>query len=203
MKLLASLTSPYARKVRILLAEKSLSFELVVDSPWESSTQVPEINPLGKVPVLVTDEGEAFFDSPVIAGYLETLNATPHLLPLDHLERVRVRQTEALADGLCDAAVSALLESRRPENVRNDTDIARQRSKIERALTALEQRLGNKPWFNGAQLQLGDIAAGCALAYLDLRFADIDWRSAHPALAAFGARIHARQSFIDTTPPAG
>ena len=106
MKLLASLTSPYARKIRVILAEKALPFELVVDSPWEANTRIPELNPLGKVPVLVADSGETFFDSPVIAGYLDTLGAPPALLPGDALDAVRVRQTEALADGVTDAAVT-------------------------------------------------------------------------------------------------
>ena len=110
MKLLASLTSPYARKIRIVLDEKGLPFELVVDSPWEANTRIPELNPLGKVPVLIADSGETFFDSPVIAGYLETLDTAPALLPASGLDAVRVRQTEALADGVTDAAVAALLE---------------------------------------------------------------------------------------------
>lgn len=203
MKLFASLTSPYARKIRIMLAEKALPFELVVDSPWESNTRVPELNPLGKVPVLITDEGEAFFDSPVVAGYLETLDAAPRLLPLDPLERVRVRQIEALADGVCDAAVSALLESRRPEDVRNTSDIARQLGKVGRALDALESRLGQSNWFNGDAPQLGDLATGVALAYLDLRFPDLDWRTGRPHLTALGERLNARASFATTVPPAG
>ncbi|HRJ25570.1 MAG TPA: glutathione S-transferase N-terminal domain-containing protein, partial [Thauera sp.] len=88
MKLLASLTSPYARKIRIILAEKALPFELVVDSPWEVNTRIPTLNPLGKVPVLITATGETFFDSPVIAGYLETLPAPPALLPADALDEI-------------------------------------------------------------------------------------------------------------------
>ncbi len=203
MKLLASLTSPYARKIRIVLAEKALPFELVVDSPWEANTRVPTINPLGKVPVLITDDGEAFFDSPVVAGYLETLDAAPRLLPADALARVRVRQTEALADGVTDATVAALLESRRPDGERSAGEIARQFDKVERGLSGLERRLGERDWFDGDALQLGDIAAGVCLAYLDLRFADFDWRGRHPALARFGARLFARPSFADTVPPAG
>ena len=109
MKLLASLTSPYARKIRIVLAEKALPFELVVDSPWEANTRIPELNPLGKVPVLVADSGETFFDSPVIAGYLDTLGAPPALLPGDALDAVRVRQTEALADGECGSPAEIIL----------------------------------------------------------------------------------------------
>ncbi|THF65126.1 glutathione S-transferase [Pseudothauera rhizosphaerae] len=203
MKLFASLTSPYARKIRIVLAEKKLPFELVVDSPWEANTRIPTINPLGKVPVLITDAEEVFFDSPVIAGYLETLDAGPALLPADRLATVQVRQSEALADGITDAAVAALLESRRPDGQRSDAEIARQKEKIARGLAALEARLGGRPWLHGDALSLGDVAAGVALAYLDLRHPDIPWRAAHPALKRYAEHLFARPSFIDTTPPVG
>ena len=203
MKLLASLTSPYARKIRVILAEKALPFELVVDSPWEANTRIPELNPLGKVPVLITDEGETFFDSPVIAGYLETLGAPPALLPPAGLDAVRVRQTEALADGVTDAAVAALLESRRPDGERSEREIARQKDKIDRGLAELERRLDGRHAFNGSPMQLGDIAAAVALGYLDLRFPELDWRSRHPGLVPFAERMFARGSLRDTQPPAG
>ncbi|MCK2087664.1 glutathione S-transferase [Thauera aromatica] len=203
MKLLASLTSPYARKIRIILAEKALPFELVIDSPWEANTRIPSLNPLGKVPVLITDTDEAFFDSPVIASYLETLGAAPALLPADALEAVRVRQTEALADGVADAAVAALLESRRPDGERSEREIAHQFGKVERGLSELERRLGERPWFNGDTMQLGDIAVAAALGYLDLRFPDFDWRGRHPGLQPFAERLFARASFATTQAPAG
>lgn len=203
MKLFASPTSPYARKIRIVLLEKQLPFELVEDSPWESATRVPEINPLGKVPVLVLDDGEVFFDSPVIAGYLETLDAGPRLLPTDALARVRVRQTEALADGITDAAVSALLESRRPDGERSDREIARQMTKIGRGLDVLEHRAQPGGWLHDDAMSLADIAAGSALAYLDLRFSGLPWRDTHPMLAALEARMSARPSFASTVPPVG
>lgn len=203
MKLFASLTSPYARKIRIVLAEKGLPFELVVDSPWEANTRVPELNPLGKVPALVTDGGEVFFDSPVVAGYLETLNAAPHLLPHDPLERVRVRQSEALADGVTDATVTALLESRRPDGQRSDDVIARQMDKVERGLAELERRAAGRHWLHGDSISLGDVAVGVALAYLELRFPQYAWRATHPALTALAERLFARASFTDTRPPAG
>lgn len=203
MKLFASLTSPYARKIRVILAEKALPFELVVDSPWEANTRVPTINPLGKVPALVTDAGDIFFDSPVIAGYLETLDAAPRLLPADALAAVRVRQNEALADGITDAAVAALLESRRADGERSEREIARQLEKVERALVELERRATGRDWLDGDRMQLGDVAAGCALGYLDLRFPNIDWRGRHPALAALALRLFARPSFAGSVPPAG
>ena len=203
MKLLASLTSPYARKIRIILAEKALPFELVVDSPWEVNTRIPTLNPLGKVPVLIADDGETFFDSPVIAGYLETLGTAPALLPPGALDAIRVRQTEALADGVTDAAVAALLESRRPDGERSEREMLRQHEKIERGLAELERRLGAGPWFNGDALQLGDIAVAAALGYLDLRFPALDWRSRHPGLVPFASRMLERASFRNTRPPAG
>jgi len=201
MKLFASLTSPYARKIRILLAEKGLPFELVVDSPWEANTRIPALNPLGKVPVLITDDGEAFFDSPVIAGYLETLPAEPAMLPADALEAVRVRQLEALADGITDAAVAALLESRRPDGQRSEAEIVRQKDKIARGLVELARRAHGHDWLHGGRFSLADVAAAVALAYLDLRHPDVDWRSSHPALARFAENMFARQSFTDTKPP--
>lgn len=203
MKLLASLTSPYARKIRILLAEKNIPFELVVDSPWEAATRVPEVNPLGKVPALVLDDGEVFFDSPVIAGYLETLDASPAMLPAGGIERVRVRQSEALADGILDAAVTAYLEGRRPEVQQSPLNLDRQYDKIQRSLAVLEKRLADRPWLDGDRMLLGDVTLGVALGYLDLRLSYLDWRADHPVLTAFAERIFARPSFAATVPPAG
>ncbi|MBT0963175.1 glutathione S-transferase [Denitromonas iodatirespirans] len=200
MKLTASLTSPYARKIRILLAEKHIPFELVVDSPWETATSVPALNPLGKVPVLETDEGETFFDSPVIAGFLEALDHPPHLIPQDNMSAVRVRQTEALADGILDAAVLAYLETLRPAEARMASNVARQHDKIERALIRLEAQLTGD-WFHGERISLADIAVGCALEYLDLRAPELKWRERHPRLKAFLAKLGARDSFVDTRPP--
>ncbi|PKO55393.1 MAG: glutathione S-transferase [Betaproteobacteria bacterium HGW-Betaproteobacteria-19] len=203
MKLLASLTSPYARKIRILLAEKQLPFVLVVDSPWEANTRVPEVNPLGKVPALVLDSGEVFFDSPVIAGYLETLDAQPSLLPPGGIERVRVRQTEALADGILDAAVGAYLEGRRPDAQQSAVSIARQFDKIRRSLDELEKRASGHTWLDGDAMQLGDITVGVALGYLDLRLPQLDWHTDRPALTALAERLFTRPSFVATIPPAG
>ncbi|HJV26551.1 MAG TPA: glutathione S-transferase [Aromatoleum sp.] len=201
MKLFASLTSPYARKIRILLAEKGLPFELVVDSPWEANTRIPTVNPLGKVPALVTDDGETFFDSPVIAAYIETLDSGLPLLPKDPLQAVRVRQIEALADGLIDAAVLAVLESRRPTGQRSDMEIDRQIEKVDRSVDELERRAASREWMHGDTMSLADISVAVALGYLDLRFPDHEWRSAHPALAALAAHMFARPSFATTKPP--
>jgi glutathione S-transferase len=201
MKLVASLTSPYARKIRVVLAEKQLPFELEVDIPWNADTRVPDYNPLGKVPALVADDGRVWFDSPVVAGYLETLGG-PSLIPAEPLAALAVRQSEALADGILDAAVAHFLEAKRPPVQQDTASLARQMGKLERGLAALEDRARQGEGLNGPQLCLGDVAAGCALGYLDFRFPGLDWRSGRPTLAALAGRLFARPSFATTLPPA-
>ena len=201
MKLVASLTSPYARKIRVALAEKNLPFELEVDIPWLADTRVPSYNPLGKVPALVADDGELWFDSPVIAEYLDTL-AGPALLPADRLAALPVRQAEALADGITDAAVAAFLEGMRPAERQDPAAIERQLGKISRGLTALEARVAQRKGCAGEALTIADIAIGCTLGYLDFRFAHLGWRAAHPQLAAWADGLLARPSFTASAPPA-
>ena len=201
MKLVASLTSPYARKIRVALAEKNLPFELEVDIPWLADTRVPSYNPLGKVPALVADDGELWFDSPVIAEYLDTL-AGPLLLPADRAAALPVRQAEALADGITDAAVAAFLEGMRPAERQDPAAIERQLGKISRGLAVLEARVAQRKGCAGEALSIADIAIGCTLGYLDLRFAHLGWRASHPQLAAWAAGLLARPSFTTTAPPA-
>ncbi len=201
MKLVVSLTSPYARKIRVVLAEKGLPFELEVDIPWLADTRVPGYNPLGKVPALVADDGELWFDSPVIAEYLDTL-AGPLLLPADRAAALPVRQAEALADGITDAAVAAFLEGMRPAERQDPAAIERQLGKISRGLTALEARVAQRKGCAGEALSIADIAIGCTLGYLDFRFAHLGWRAAHPQLAAWADGLLARPSFTASAPPA-
>ena len=127
MRLICSLTSPYARKIRVVLAEKALPFELVEDIPWNEATRVPEFNPLGKVPALVADDDSVWFDSPVIAEYLDVMHPEPPLLPADRRAALPVHQSEALADGIIDASVLAFLERSRPQETRSQAQIDRQR----------------------------------------------------------------------------
>ncbi|MBL8446620.1 MAG: glutathione S-transferase [Zoogloeaceae bacterium] len=201
MKLIASLTSPYARKIRVILAEKQLPYELVVDIPWNADTHVPDYNPLGKVPALEADDGRVWFDSPVVAGYLDTL-AGPPLIPLATMDALTVRQTEALADGIIDAAVAHFLEAKRPPAQQDGAGLSRQMDKVARGLAALEVRALRSEGLAGETLTLGDVAAGCALGYLDFRFAGLDWRASCPTLAALARRLFARPSFATTVPPA-
>lgn len=201
MKLLASLTSPYARKVRITLAEKKIECELVQEAPWAADTTVPEYNPLGKVPVLVLDDGTALYDSRVIVEYLDTVSPVSRLIPEPSRQRIAVRRWEALADGICDAAIAILQESKRPAPQQDPVTMMRQRQKIDRGLAEFANELGDKPWCAGDAYTLADIATGCALAYLDFRHPSIDWRGEFPSLLRLLDKLAKRQSFQDTVPP--
>ena len=202
MQAIVSLSSPYARKIRVILHEKGLSCQQIIDLPHEARARAPEFNPLGKVPALVADDGEIFFDSPVIAEYLETLGAEPSLLPEDRLEAVRVKQLEALADGVLDAAVIVLLEGRRPPEQQSEAIKERQWGKVERGLAALQAAASGKTWLHGDRFSLADIAVAIAVAWLDFRFPDYGVASHYPQLAAWAAPVLARPSFQATLPQA-
>nr|WP_294867902.1 glutathione S-transferase [uncultured Pseudogulbenkiania sp.] len=201
MKLIASLTSPYARKVRIVLAEKKIDCPILIDQPWEADSQVARYNPLGKVPVLELDDGNTLYDSRVIVEYLDNISPVSRLLPQDNRSFIATRRWEALADGICDAAVAIVMERRRPPEKQSEEAMAHQQQKVERGLAALAHDLGERPWCNGEGYSLADIAVGCCLGYLDFRFATLDWRASHPTLADYYQRLSARQSFVDTVPP--
>lgn len=203
MKLIASLTSPYARKVRIVLAEKKIDCPLQLDIPWEAGSVVTDFNPLGKVPVLVMDDGSTLYDSRVIAEYLDGSSPVSRLLPQDNKRLlIETRRWEALADGICDAAANIVLENRRPAAQQSQEWIARQLGKVNRGLEALSGMLGERSWCNGEAYSLADIATGCALGYLDFRFPQLDWRSDYPNLAALEEKLAARPSFAESVPPA-
>ncbi|MBC7548381.1 MAG: glutathione S-transferase N-terminal domain-containing protein [Polaromonas sp.] len=203
MKLIGSATSPYVRKVRIVMAEKKLDYQLAFDDVWAADSLITTSNPLGKVPCLVMEGGEAVFDSRVIVEYLDTLSPVGKLIPSQGRERAEVKTWEALADGLVDAAILARLEATwvgRTAEQRSDAWIARQMSKIGAALKAMSTGLADKPFCSGVHLSLSDIAVGCALAYLDLRFPEVTWRSAHPNLAKLQDKLVLRPSFVETKP---
>lgn len=182
MKLIGSLTSPYVRKVRVVMAEKKLDFQFVLEDVWGSDAMLAS-NPLGKVPCLVMEGGEAVFDSRVIVEYLDALSPVGKLIPALGRERAEVRTWEALADGVLDAAVLARLEATwggRSEAQRSQAWIDRQMSRVHSAVDAMARGLGEKPYCTGNAFTLADVAVGCALAYLDFRFPHIDWRTSHP-----------------------
>ena len=203
MKLIGSNTSPYVRKVRIVMAEKKLDYQFVLENVWAADTTMPDSNPLGKVPCLVMEGGEAVFDSRVIVEYLDTLSPVGKLIPIQGRERAEVKTWEALADGLLDAAILARLEATwdgRTEGQRSAVWIDRQMGKIDAVLKAMSTGLGDKPFCSGVHFSLSDVATGCALAYLDLRFGQIDWRERHPNLARLQEKLVQRSSFIETKP---
>ena len=203
MKLIGSLTSPYVRKVRVVMAEKKLDYQHELEDVW-GSDKILKSNPLGKVPCLVLPGGEAIFDSRVIVDYLDTRSPVSRLIPESSRERTEVRTWESLADGILDAAILARLEqtwSGRADGERSQSWIDRQMRKIDASLTAVSTGLADKPYCTGIHLSLADIAVGCALGYLQFRFPSIAWRTEHPNLSRLADKLETRQSFIDTRPP--
>ena len=197
MKLFCSLTSPYARKVRVTAREKGLAsrIEELVCVPQQSA-ELRRSNPLGKVPALLLDDGLALYDSPVICEYLDSLAPQPRLLP-DGRERWLIKRAEALADGVLDAAVACVMEARRPDGERSPGAVSHWRGQITRALAEMDEQLPELP----DALNLGLIAFGCALGYVDLRHADLQWRDHHPGLALWFERFGARPSMVETRAP--
>jgi len=200
MKLIASLTSPFARKVRIMLAEKNIPFELIEDIPWNANTEVPKFNPLGKIPVLVLSDGETLYDSRVIVEYLEDLKPWPLLIPTDSHQRILCKKWESLADGISDAAATIFIEKKRPKEQQSPDWIIRQQAKIDNGLAAMNT-LFIGPFCMGETFSLADIAVGSTLGYLDLRFADLNWREQYPALQNLAEKLMTRPSFKETIAP--
>ncbi|MDO9007432.1 MAG: glutathione S-transferase [Thiobacillus sp.] len=200
MKLVTSLTSPYGRKARVVLLEKKIPFQLQVENPWLPDNPVALINPLGKVPVLVLEDGVSVFDSRVIVEYLDHISPVAHLIPSEPKTRMVVRGIEALADGVIDAAVAVFLERKRAPELQSGDWLALQQKTLFRGLEALSEALGEKPWYLGNSMTLADIACGCMLGYLELRFAEIDWRGAHPNLVKLMDKLMERASFKETVP---
>lgn len=205
MKLIGSLASPYVRKVRIVMAEKRLDYKFELEDVWAEKSSITEANPLGKVPCLVMEGGEAVFDSRVIVEYLDTLSPVGKLIPPPGRERIEVRTWEALADGLLDAAILARLEQTwtgRSDEQRSQAWVERQMAKVHASLQAMSQGLGERPWCAGGHFSLADISLGCALLWLEFRFPQIEWRRSYPSLQRMADKLSQRPSFADTVPRA-
>ena len=201
MKLIAGPTSPYSRKVRIVLAEKRIDYDFVIEIPSDPGTRVPDFNPLGKIPVLVLDDETTLFDSRVIVEYLDNASPVGRLIPDDTRHRIQVRRWEALADGCTDALVAIVYEKRRPADNQSAEWIARQQGKVDRALKAISEELGTRTWCSGDLYNLSDIAVGCALGFVDLRMPELNWRKLYPNLEKLSDKLAQRASFKDTAPP--
>jgi len=203
MKLIGSPASPYARKVRVVMAEKKLDYQYVIEDVWAADSGITESNPLGKVPCLVMEGGEAVFDSRVIVEYLDTLSPVGKLIPAQGRERAEVKTWEALADGLMDAALLARMEALfkgRTEAQRSQAWIDRQMDKINAVLKAMSTGLADKPFCSGVHFSLSDVAVGCALGYLDYRFPQVTWRDSYANLAKLQDKLALRPSFVETAP---
>lgn len=200
MKLIGSHTSPFVRKVRIVLAEKKIEYEFVVDSGWHEETQVPNFNPLGKIPVMVLDDHTPLFDSRVIVEYIDNVTPNNKLFPAPNRERTEVKRWEALGDGICDAAAAAFLEAKRPKGQKSNDWIERQRGKVTRTLKFMADELGDKLFCTGTHFSMADIAVGTALGYLCFRFPDIHWQESYPNLDKLYSKLLQRPSFADTVP---
>lgn len=201
MKLLYTVNSPYARKVRIVAAEKHIDIKLEQVVLTDPDCPVKHYNPLGKVPVLVLSEEESLYDSRVIAEYLDNRTPLAHLIPKDNSAKSAVRRWEALADGVCDAAVAVMLEQRRSEVMQDPAFIARQMDKVTRGLRALNNELGQNRWCVGDVFSLADIAVGCMLGYIQLRFGEvIKLAEDYPNLDRLQSNLLKRPSFTETMP---
>jgi glutathione S-transferase len=200
MKLIGTNASPYTRKARIVAAEKKIEYEYVVDSPWTATTGVPTHNPLGKVPVLILEDGSTLYDSRVIAEYLDGISPVGKLIPSNNRERIEVKRWEALADGVLDAAVLVRLENLRDPSLRNPQWIDRQMGKLSAGLAEMDRLIGTRNWCAGNAFTLADVAVGACLFWLDFRYPALDWRKSCPALAKLATKLAERPSFIDTVP---
>lgn len=202
LRLIASLTSPYVRKVRIVMMEKRIECHMDLEDVWSPTTTIANANPLGKVPCLIMEDGGAVFDSRVIVEYLDTISPVSRLIPSEGRQRVEVRTWEALADGVLDASIAVRLENTQRDAAQiSQKFIDRQMTKVHAGVAAMSRGLADKPWCNGHAYSLADIAVGCALGYLDFRFPQIDWRTPYPHLARHYEKLSARPSFVETVPP--
>ncbi|MYN17500.1 glutathione S-transferase [Rugamonas sp. FT107W] len=201
MKLIGSLASPYVRKVRVVLAEKKLDYQFELEDVWAKDTTIDKLNPLGKVPSLVMEDGDVLIDSRVMVEYLDTLTPVCKLLPPNGRDRADVKCWEALADGILDAAITVRLERlHRPPEQQSEAWMARQMRKVQLGLASLSEKLGESPYCAGIHYSLADVAVGCTLAWLSFRFPEITWRDDHPNLARLLDKLSERQSFKDTVP---
>lgn len=200
MKLYGSLTSPYVRKVRVVLLEKNLPHEMMVEGPADATGNVVRLNPLRAIPVLERDDGEVYFDSPVICEYLDSLNDKPLLYPAGGEPRWQALRWHALGQGMMDATVARFVERRKPAERQDAAQLAKLEARIDAALAYANERVPANGFLLAGAFGIADIALGTALGYIDLRHAH-DWRGKYPRLAAWFAPVSLRASFTETLAP--
>ncbi len=201
MKLFYSTNSPYARKCRVVILEKGLQDKVEFLNRFPLENPIPAdllaANPLGRVPVLVADDGMSLTESPVICDYLDSLSE-PRLIPMEGIERYMVLGIAALADGIMDAAVQCVLENRKPEGTRSQDWIDRKTESIKRTLDLLSQH----PPEDDEPLSMATIGLAVALSYISFRQPQIGWQEQYPALAAWHRKFADRPSMQQTQPAA-
>ncbi|KGB05852.1 glutathione S-transferase [Enterobacteriaceae bacterium RIT814] len=200
MKLIGSYTSPFVRKISILLLEKGITFEFINEQPYNADNGVAQYNPLGKVPALVTDDGEYWFDSPIIAEYIEKLDIAPAMVPREPKAALYIRQIEALADGIMDAALASVREQARPPAQQSEAELLRQREKISRSLDWCETLIREGKLATDS-VNLATIAIACAIGYLNFRRVSPGWCVERPLLVKLAETLFQRESFARTEPP--
>jgi len=198
MKLRFSPTSPYVRKVSVVLIETGLDgkVEKLPTNVWDEKTDIANVNPLGKVPTLILEDGPVLYDSPVICEYLDSLHDGDKLLPESGPGRWKALQLQALGDGMTDAGIACLLETRRPEELQFGKWMKRQTAVVLRAMDALENDLENLQ----AGFGIGQVAVACSIGWLDFRFPDLGWRDDRPGLADWFVTVSDRPSMEKTVP---
>ena len=200
MKLISATPSPYARKVRIALAEKSVPFELQTEVPWNEETSLPQHNPLEKLPVLILDDGSTIWESSFILEWIERKYPQPPLLPADDDGILAHKRMDALATGVCDAFLLVFFERMRPEAHRSQAWTDRQMRKVHGGLAEIARVVGDQTYAVRDSFGIADISAGSTLGYLDVRFPELGWRTTHPNLSRYMDGLMQRPSFQDTVP---
>lgn len=200
LKLISATPSPYARKVRIALAEKNIPFELITEVPWNNDTSVPLYNPLEKLPVLLLEDGGAVYESAYILEWLERKYPSPALLPAETDAYLEARRYMVLADGVCDAFLIYFFETLRAPEHQSAPWMARQRRKVEGGIAALARDIGDRDYAVGGRLTLADISIAAPLGWLAVRFPEYNWRALHPNLARYYDQLNERPSFKATEP---
>lgn len=202
MKLIGSYTSPFVRKISVILLEKGIVFEFVNDAPYSPDSHVALHNPLGKVPTLIDDEDQAWFDSSIIAQLLELRGDAPALLPDDPRQALHIRQVERLADGVSDCASIIVREKLRAPQQQSAEVLTRHREKMLRGLDKLEAIAAEGKLLNSGTLNLADITTGCMIGYINFRHVVPNWCVDRPALVKLAENLFQRESFARTAPPA-
>jgi glutathione S-transferase len=204
MQLISATPSPWARKVRIVAIEKGIALEVINDIPWAPGTIVPQYNPLEKLPILLTDEGERIYESRLIVEWLERRFPEPAMIPADDEGYIKAKTFEVLADGTLDAMLLAVFEMTRT-HVDREWE-ARQIRKVEGGLREIARLIGERRYAIGGSITLADAAIGSLLGSLDFSHEQQrnvpggNWRELHPALAIYFDRLMERPSFIETRP---